>query len=296
MPDTTSPFQTFARIVPALFVLLWSTGFIFTKLALPYAEPFTFCVIRLFSAAVLVGMVALIMRAPLPGASAIGHNVVSGLLVHAVYLSGVCVAIARGMPAGIAALIVGLQPILTSTLANRLLGERVKPQQWAGLVLGFVGVALVVQSRTSGEATLWGWFAICASLLGITLGTIYQKRFGGEVDFLSAMPVQYFSAAAFCAVGAFFLETGVVNWTPTFVFSVVWLVVVLSCGAIVLLYLMIRRSAATQVASLFYLTPPVTALMSYFLFGETLGLVPLAGMAVCAIGVFLVNWRIVNAA
>lgn len=292
MPETATPFQTFARIVPALFVLLWSTGFIATKYALPYAEPLTFCVIRLFLAAVLVGLVALAARAPVPGAAAIGHSVVSGLLVHGLYLSGVCVAIARGMPAGIAALIVGLQPILTSTLANRLLGERVKPQQWAGLVLGFVGVVLVVQSRTGGEATLWGWIAIGCSLLGITLGTIYQKRFGGEVDFLSAMPVQYFAAAAFCAIGALLLETRAVNWTAEFVLSVAWLVIVLSCGAIVLLYLMIRRSAATQVASLFYLTPPVTALMSYFLFGETLGLVPLAGMAVCAAGVFLVNWRV----
>jgi drug/metabolite transporter (DMT)-like permease len=211
--------------------------------------------------------------------------------VHGLYLTGVAVAMAQGMPAGIAALIVGLQPILTSTLASRFLGERVSRWQWAGLVLGLAGLWLVVQAKVSGGTTAWGWTAIVSSLIGITLGTLYQKRFGGGVDFLSSMPIQYAAAAAFAAVGAFALEDRVVDWHPEFILAVAWLVVVLSGGAILLLYMLIRRSEATRVASLFYLTPAVTAVMSYLLFNEQLGLAAIAGMVMCAAGVFLVNWR-----
>ncbi len=276
---------------PILFVLFWSTGFIGNKYALPHAEPFTFVAIRLGFASLAITLLALALRAPLPRGPAVGHSIVSGVLVHGLYLMGVALAMAQGMPAGIAALIVGLQPILTSTLANRFLGERVSPLQWAGLLLGLAGLWFVVQAKVSGGTTAWGWTAIVASLIGITLGTLYQKRFGGGVDFLSSMPVQYAAAAAFAAVGAFAFETRAVDWHPEFIFAVAWLVVVLSGGAIVLLYMLIRRSAATRVASLFYLTPAVTAVMSYLLFNEQLGLAAIAGMAMCAAGVVLVNWK-----
>lgn len=276
---------------PALFVVLWSTGFIATKYGLPYAEPFTFCVVRLALAAIAAAIVAVAFRAPMPTRAEIGHNIVSGILVHGLYLSGVCVAIAQGMPVGIAALVVGLQPILTSTLANRLLGERVYLLQWIGLVLGFVGLWLVVQAKAQGEAELSGWIAILGSLLGITFGTLYQKRFGGDVNLLSAMPVQYAAAFLYAGVGAFLFEQRAVEWTSTLVLTMIWLVVVLSGGAIVLLYMLIRRSAATRVVSLFYLTPPVTAIMSFVLFGETLGLLAIMGMLLCVAGVFLVNWK-----
>jgi drug/metabolite transporter (DMT)-like permease len=276
---------------PILFVLFWSTGFIGNKYALPHAEPFTFVAIRLGFASLAITLLALALRAPLPRGVAIGHSVVSGVLVHGLYLMGVALAMAQGMPAGIAALIVGLQPILTSTLANRFLGERVSPLQWAGLLLGLAGLWFVVQAKVSGGTTAWGWTAIVASLIGITLGTLYQKRFGGGVDFLSSMPVQYAAGAAFAAVGAFAFETRAVDWHPEFILAVAWLVVVLSGAAVLLLYMLIRRSAATRVASLFYLTPAVTALMSYLLFNEQLGLVAIAGMAMCAAGVVLVNWN-----
>lgn len=292
MPQSSS--RSIALIVkaaPVLFVLFWSTGFIANKFALPHAEPFTFVAIRLVFATLAILLLALLLRAPLPRGSAIPHSVVSGVLVHGMYLSGVAVAMAQGMPAGIAALVVGLQPVLTSTLANRFLGERVSLLQWAGLLLGLAGLWLVVQAKVSGGTTLWGWTAITGSLLGITLGTLYQKRFGGGVDFLSSMPVQYASAAVFAGIGAFALETRVVNWAAEFILAVAWLVVVLSGGAIVLLYMLIRRAAATRVASLFYLTPAVTALMSWLLFNEQLRLAAVAGMALCAAGVLLVNWK-----
>jgi drug/metabolite transporter (DMT)-like permease len=282
--------EILVQAAPALFVLFWSTGFIGNKYALPHAEPFTFVAIRLGFAALAIGLLALALRASLPRRRAIAHSIVSGVLVHGLYLTGVAVAMAQGMPAGIAALIVGLQPILTSTLANRFLGERVSSWQWAGLLLGLAGLWLVVQAKVSGGTTAWGWMAIISSLIGITLGTLYQKRFGGGVDFLSSMPIQYAAASAFAAIGAFTLETRVVDWHPEFILAVAWLVIVLSGGAILLLYMLIRRSAATRVASLFYLTPAVTAVMSYLLFNEQLGLAAIAGMAMCAAGVFLVNW------
>lgn len=283
--------EILGKAVPALFVLFWSTGFIANKYALPHAEPFTFVGIRLLLAALLMAALGIVLRVPLPRGAAARHNIVSGLLVHGIYLTGVAVAMARGMPAGIAALLVGLQPILTSTLANRLLGERVYPEQWIGLLLGFAGVWLVVQGKAAGDTSFIGWFSVIAALLGITLGTLYQKRFGGGVNFVSAMPVQYAAAAVLAGVGALLFETRTVEWVPEFYLSVLWLVVMLSCGAVLLLYMLIRSSAATRVASLFYLTPPVTALMSFVLFSETLGMLALAGMLLCVAGVFIVNWR-----
>ena len=292
MPQNSPRYLEFiVKAAPVLFVLFWSTGFIGNKFALPHAEPFTFVTIRLCFATLAITLLALALRAPLPRGRAIPHSIMSGVLVHGMYLTGVCVAMAQGMPAGIAALVVGLQPVLTSTLANRFLGERVSSMQWAGLILGLIGLWLVVQAKVSGGTTLWGWSAIVGSLVGITVGTLYQKRFGGGVDFLSSMPIQYASAAAFAAIGAFALETRVVNWTGELIFAIAWLVIVLSGAAIVLLYLMIRRSAATRVASLFYLTPAVTAVMSWLLFNEQLGLAAIAGMAFCAAGVLLVNWK-----
>ena len=173
-------------------------------------------------------------------------------------------------PAGLSALIPGLQPILTSTLANRWLGERVSPLQWSGLLLGLGGVVLILHNRPmSGEAG-WGWLASGVSLVSITLGTLYQRRYCGDIDWRAGNLVQYVAVTIFFAVGAWLFENNVVHWTSEFVLAVVWLAVVLSIGSIGLLYWLIRRSAATSVASLFYLVPAVTALMAFILFGERL--------------------------
>jgi drug/metabolite transporter (DMT)-like permease len=227
-----------------------------------------------------------------PNPAGVGHSVVAGLLVHGLYLGGVFISIHYGLPAGLTALIVSLQPILTSTLANRWLGERVVPQQWIGLLLGLMGVYLVVHEKTiGGDTPPVAWLAALVALTGITLGTLYQKRFGGGIDWRSGFAIQYGAAACLFAFGAFMIETRAVQWTGEFLFALAWLVLVLSFGAIWLLYFLIRRSAATRVASLFYLTPPFTALMAWALFGERLGWLALIGMAVCVTGVFLVNWR-----
>jgi drug/metabolite transporter (DMT)-like permease len=211
--------------------------------------------------------------------------------VHGFYLGGTAVAIAHSIPAGLSALIPGLQPILTSTLANRWLGERVTPLQWTGLLLGLAGVALILHDRPmSGEAG-WGWLASGVSLVSITLGTLYQKRYCSRIDWRAGNLVQYITVTMFFAAGAWLFESNVVHWTSEFVLSLAWLAVVLSIGSIGLLYWLIRRSAATSVASLFYLVPAVTAVMAYVLFGERLDSIAIAGMVACAAAVFLVNRR-----
>lgn len=283
-------FETLAaRAAPAIFVVLWSTGFIGTKYVLRGAEPLTYLAIRMVLVVALMAVIALIARPKWPDRKGIAHSIVAGLLVHGFYLSGTSIAIAHSIPAGLSALIPGLQPILTSTLANRWLGERVRPLQWAGLLLGLGGVVLILHNRQMTGDAGWGWFASGVSLVSITLGTLYQKRFCSGIDWRAGNLVQYLAVAVFFGAGAWLFETRVVNWTSEFVLSVVWLAVVLSIGSIGLLYWLIRRSAATSVASLFYLVPAVTALMAYLLFDERLDTVAIIGMVACAAAVFLVN-------
>jgi drug/metabolite transporter (DMT)-like permease len=280
------------RSAPAHFVFLWSTGFIGAKYGLPYAEPITFLMWRMgFVVAVFVLIVAIARPARLR-ASDIGHSAVAGSLMHVTYLGGVFTAISLGVPAGISALIPGLQPVLTATIANRFLGERVTPLQWGGLIAGLIGVLLVLQDRNvTGGAGIGGWMATLASLLGITLGSLYQKRFCAKIDWRAGNLVQYLTAFVLFALGAFLFETRVINWTADFILALSWTVLVMSVAAIGLMYWLIRRIPATRVASLFYLVPAVTALLAYLMFGEKLNLIALIGMAICAVAVFAVNYR-----
>jgi drug/metabolite transporter (DMT)-like permease len=281
-----------ARAAPAIFVVLWSTGFVVTKYALNNAEPLTYLAIRMALVVVMMAVIVAVARPPWPDRVGIAHSVVSGILVHGFYLGGTAVAIAHSIPAGLSALIPGLQPILTSTLANRWLGERVTPLQWTGLLLGLAGVVLILHDRPmSGEAG-WGWLASGVSLVSITLGTLYQRRYCGKIDWRAGNLAQYAAVMIFFAAAAGVFETNVVHWTGEFVLSVAWLAVVLSIGSIGLLYWLIRRSAATSVASLFYLVPAVTAVMAFVLFGERLDAVAILGMIACAAAVFLVNRRV----
>ena len=238
-----------------------------------------------------MAVIVAVARPQWPDRIGIAHSVVAGILVHGFYLGGTAVAIAHSIPAGLSALIPGLQPILTSTLANRWLGERVTPLQWTGLLLGLAGVVLILHDRPmSGEAG-WGWLASGVSLVSITLGTLYQRRYCGKIDWRAGNLVQYVAVTIFFAAAAGMFETNVVHWTGEFVLALAWLAVVLSIGSIGLLYWLIRRSAATSVASLFYLVPAVTAVMAYVLFGERLDAVAILGMIACAAAVFLVNRR-----
>lgn len=286
-----------ATLAPILFVLLWSTGFVGAKFGLPYAEPFTFLWVRMVMVVGLLLGLAWLLRSPWPRGWVLNlHIGVSGLLLHAGYLGGVFFAISRGMPAGLSALIVGLQPILTAVLAQLLLRERVNAVQWAGLLLGFVGVGLVVGEKAQGARILHiessAFVAIGLALLCTTFGTLYQKRFASQMPLIGGTVVQYVAASAGLFVLALlFRETMQIQWTPQFAFALGWLIVVLSIGAILLLMYLIRHNSASSVASLFYLVPPATALEAYFLFGEQLGLLALLGMGLAAVGVAMVVRR-----
>lgn len=279
-----------ARWAPASFVVLWSTGFIGAKYGLPYAEPLTFLLWRFLLVTLLLGVLALVMHAPWPRTRGeAGHIAVAGLLVHAGYLAGVFGAIHQGVATGVMALIAGLQPVLTAVAAGPVLGERVRARQWLGFALGLVGVALVVQHRLRFDgAGIAGYLLASMALVSITAGTLYQKRFCSHMDMRSGGVIQFAVAALAMAICAPFFETMQVSWTPQFIAALAWLVVVLSLGAITLLYMLIRRGAASRVSSLFYLVPPTTALMAFFLFDERLTGLALAGMALTVIGVGLV--------
>ena len=275
---------------PGLFVVLWSTGFIGMKLGAPFAEPFTFMGLRMLLVITILLVIIATTRAPWPrNPGAFGHIAVAGLLVHATYLCGMLFAIQMQLPLGFVALIAGLQPILTAVFANLFLHEKLNGRQWAGMALGLSGVVMVVASKYSLGTSNWPALgAVGIGLLGITFGTLYQKRFCASMDLRTGGVIQYAATCLLLWVLAFATETREVQWTGQFVFALFWLSIVLSLGAIGLLYLLIRRGAASKVASLFFLTPSVTAVMAYALFGEALGWLAVAGLLVTAAGVALV--------
>jgi drug/metabolite transporter (DMT)-like permease len=280
---------------PGLFVVLWSTGFIGAKLGLAYAEPLTFLLLRFIIVAALMLPVLLLVRAPWPGsAEEVAHIAIAGLLLHAGYLAGVYVAIEQGVPAGMVALIAGLQPLLTSAVALPLLGEKVNRRQWLGLFLGLVGVAFVVGDRLAPAGANGAGFAFLA-LLSFTAGTLYQKRYCGKMDLGTGSFIQFTASMVVLSILAPLFENLRVEWNGEFLFALAWLVLVLSLGAISLLLLLIRAGEAFRVASLFYLVPPVTALIAFAAFGEQLGGPALLGMLISAAGVALVTGRAIAA-
>jgi drug/metabolite transporter (DMT)-like permease len=234
--------------------------------------------------------IALPSRAPWPkDPRQWGHIGVSGVLIHAVYLGGVFMAIKQGLPAGITALVVGMQPLLTAVGASRLLGEQVNMRQWIGLALGFIGLTLVVSGKFGIDAEL-GPMLIPAvvALIGITAGTLYQKRFCSGFDLRTGSVIQFTSSALVTTLAITLFTEFQVTWTASFIFALGWLVLVLSIGAISLLNLLIHSGSAVNVASLFYLTPLSTALIAWGMFDETLPAVSLAGMVLAIGGVYLV--------
>jgi drug/metabolite transporter (DMT)-like permease len=277
------------RLYPFLFIFLWSTGFIGAKYGLPYAEPLSFLLIRYGLVIVLMTVIALATRAPWPkDPKQWVHIGVSGVLVHAVYLGGVFVAIKHGLPTGVTALVVGMQPLLTALGAGWLLGEQVSGRQWGGLALGFVGVGLVVSGRF-GEAALGPMLVpALVALLGITAGTLYQKRFCAQFDLRTGSVIQFVPTAILTAIAVALFEEFRIEWTPDFIFALGWLVLVLSLGAISLLNLLIRAGSAVNVASLFYLTPISTAVIAWAIFGEKLTSTAAIGMLLAVSGVYLV--------
>lgn len=288
-PTPSSPFA-FVTFTPGLFVVLWSTGFIGMKIGAPFAEPFTFMGYRMLLVISILLVIIAVTRAPWPRSLAsAGHIAVAGLLVHATYLCGVLFAIQMQLPLGFVALIAGLQPVLTAVFANLFLHEKLNGRQWLGMVLGLGGVVMVVLSKYSlGTFNFAAMGAAAIALFGITFGTLYQKRFCANMDLRTGGVIQYAATGLLLWALAFATETRVVQWTGQFVFALFWLSIVLSISAIGLLYLLIRRGAASRVASLFFLTPSVTAVMAFALFGESLSWLAIAGLLVTAAGVALV--------
>ncbi|HEY7608145.1 MAG TPA: DMT family transporter, partial [Alphaproteobacteria bacterium] len=254
------------------------------------AEPATFLSVRFLIVIPLLAAIALTRRARWPNWRGAGHWAVVGVLLHVVYLGGVFAAIAKGVPAGVSALIVGMQPLLTATLVGPVLGERVKLVQWAGLLLGLVGLALVLREKIAlGQGSVSGYLLCFGALGGITLGTVYQKRFCTRIDLVTGGIVQFSAALAVAAIVAIAFESMRVAWSADFFIAVAWLALVLSVLTVALLMWLIRRGAAAKVASLFYLTPAAAALMAWPLFGETFGFAGLGGVALTVLGVALAN-------
>lgn len=288
-----SPSHPFANLVaPILFVFIWSTGFIVAKFGLPYAPPLTFLLLRYSGVVLLLLPTLLLVPAPWPYGTA-RHIAVSGMLVQAGYLSGVWSAISMGMPAGLAALIVGVQPVLTAFAASWV-GEMVGWTQWFGLVAGLAGVALVVSHKiTSAGVTVNGLLLCVMALVSFTVGTLYQKRFCPRFDLRIGALIQFSAAALVTLPFAWTIENlrmgfQAVQWTPQFVGALAWAVLALSIGAMFLLYVLIRKNAATHVSSLMYLTPAVTSVMAWFLFDEPFTLMSALGILLVGLGVAFV--------
>jgi len=277
---------------PAVFVVLWSTGFIGAKLGLPYAEPATFLALRFALVCLILGAITWLTGAEGPGTwKNAMHIMAVGILVHGVYLGGIYLGISFGVSAGDSALIVGLQPMLTAVLAGPMLLEPVRARQWVGFLLGTVGVALV-SSRYLGlfDSSVIGVILCVVAVTGMSVGTLYQKRFCSEMNLLSGSFLQFLAAALMMGIASFVFDTQNVQWSGEFVFALAWLVVVLSLGAMTLLWMLVRHQAATRVASLFFLVPPVTALIAWPLFGETFSYKSALGMGLVVGGVLLVSY------
>ena len=282
------------RIAPALFVLLWSTGFTGIRYGIPYAPPFTFIAIRMAIASVLLALISLaITKRFAHDLPTIGKSVLVGMTIHGAYLGGCFYGVKQGMPAGITALICSLQPVLVSVFSSIFFQEKLSPRKWLGLGLGLAGLVLVIAPKlqSSGDQGLptAGVIAVFIALLGGTSGTLLQKKFGSGVEVLSGTSWQYVATGILMGSLALIFEGDQsITWNASFIFSLIWLIVALSIGAILILYFLLARSSASSVSSLYYLVPAVTAVEAYFLFGEKIGLVTAVGTLVTIAGVALV--------
>jgi drug/metabolite transporter (DMT)-like permease len=293
MPAATSASNDrLAHLAPALFVLIWSTGFIVARLVAPHADPLSFLGLRFSLAVVILAAAAFAMGAVWPRTRREWRDqLIAGVLLHGIYLGGVFWSVKHGLPAGIAALIVGLQPLMTGMLVGVFLGETVSRLRWTGIIVGFLGAILVVvpQLGTPDGFALLPVLVCLVAMLSITLGTIWQKKTGGVQDLRTSTVVHFIGAALVTIPLALILEEGRFELTIEFWIGLIWAIFGLSIGAIFLLLVLIRRGAVAGVAALLYLVPPVSALIAYFLFGETLSMVQIGGMAVAAVGVAIAS-------
>lgn len=288
----------FLRAIPALFTFLWSSGWIVAGYSAQYADALTFLSVRFGSAGLLLAAFCLMVKAPWPATPRAWRDcIIAGILLHAIYLCGVWWAVRHGLPAGISGLIAGLQPILTAMLAPALVGERISPIRWAGIACGFIGIALVLEPKLAGvdPVALWGIvLPVVVNVVGmvaVTFGSFFQKARLVSGDLRTITTIQYGAAFLFTLPLAFALEPMRIEWNLTMALVLAWSVLVLSLGGIGLYLMILRRGEVSRIATFLYLVPALVALEAWILFGETLSLVQLVGMAVTILGVVLASRR-----
>ena len=281
--------MTLERFAPVLFVLLWSTGFIGAKYGLPYADPFVFLSVRILIAAVLLFALARLMKMPIRiGRQAVVRSGLIGFFLHACYLGGVFYSIAQGLPAGVAAVVTSLQPVLVSIVAVKVLGEQLRIRQLVGLLIGLVGVILVLGPSIDSQIPMSAIIAILVALIGSTTATLLQKKMGSDIPLLSGTAYQYLFSGCVLGMIALATQETSITWNLRFTLAFVWLIVILSVGAILLLLWLLNTGSAAKVSSLFYLVPPATAIEAFVLFGEKVNTQGFLGIGITALGVWLV--------
>jgi drug/metabolite transporter (DMT)-like permease len=280
---------TLERFAPALFVLLWSTGFVGAKYGLPYADPFIFLSIRILIAAILLFALARLLKMPVGiGRQAVARSGLIGFFLHACYLGGVFYSIAQGLPAGVAAVVTSLQPVLVSVFAVKVLGEQLRRTQIAGLLTGLVGVILVLGPSIDAQIPKPAIIAILIALMGSTTATLLQKKLGADIPLISGTAYQYLFSGCVLGLIALATQETSITWNLRFTLAFVWLILILSVGAILLLLWLLNTGSAAKVSSLFYLVPPATAIEAFFLFGEKVNTQGFLGIGITALGVWLV--------
>ncbi len=280
------------RYAPVLFVFIWSSGYIVAKYAAPHAEPLSFLLLRYAGVVLLMLALTALWRTTWPSRKDTMHLALAGIGIQAAYLGGVWIAVKQGLPAGIAALIVNLQPVLTAALAP-LVHERVNRVQWAGVALGFAGVIVVLLPKLQAAAAGSGGYAVpialCVfALLSITVATLYQKRFVPQFDLRAGQVIQFVASFVVTLPFALAFESFQIHWNWPFAAAMAWSIIVLTGGGMSLMFLMLRTGKATAVTSTMYLVPAVTAVMAWLMFNETLAATAIIGMLITLAGVYLV--------
>lgn len=285
------------RVAPLIFVSLWSTGFIAAKYSMQNADPFVFLCLRFSITALTLVPILLLLGAALPRRIwGFRHDMVTGALLHCGYLGFLFWPIKNGVPSGIVAIIIGVQPILTMMLASLYIGEHLDFRKLAGLLIGFIGIGIVITGKygitlgLSGGLDLFDLGMCLVSLMSMAFGVFYQKKFCDQSQLLPGTLMQYVAGALATAFFALlFSETWAIDWTRTFAIALTWQVLGLSIGAVMLLMYIIKHGEAGRLSSMFYLVPPLVVIEAHYLFGETLGAVSIGGMLLCVFGVYVVS-------
>ncbi len=277
------------RVYSIIFVFLWGSAFISAKYGLTAAGPFSFLFVRFAIVTVIFAVIALALKSAWPDSRTLILTFLAGVLMQGVYLGGVFYAISKGTPAGISSLIVSIQPIITAFLALAFLKEKVRAVQWLGIAAGLIGVLMVVYPRLGGAVPIIGLVSCFIGVHAMSVGTIIQKRYLGGVDLMASNTLQALAAGVFYSLLLLAIEPFYLEWTVEVTLSMIWIIFAVSMGAVSILMLLIRSGQMAATSSLFFMVPPVSALMGYMFFGETLGAVGMAGMAVASLGVWLVN-------